>query len=641
MLQNYACFSPWPGLIYLTMRRKQDTDEHGKLALSLAALGIVFGDIGTSPLYAFKACFQGPPSVAPTPENVLGLLSLFFWSLIIVISLKYVLFVMRADNHGEGGLFALYALLPGSRDPAGKGKGLMLLALFGSALLYGDGFITPAISVLSALEGLAVAAPSTDAYIVPVTCVVLACLFLIQQRGTAAIGKLFGPVMLLWFAVLGVMGAAWIVREPQVLLALRPYYAAHFFMQNGATGFLLLGAVVLCVTGGEALYADMGHFGRIPIQLAWYGAALPGLVLNYFGQGARILRHAGAATDPFYGMAPKFLIYPLTILATAAAIIASQAIISGVFSLTRQAIQLGYLPRLHILHTSDETEGQIFVPEANWLMAVVCLILVLNFRTSEHLAGAYGIAITATMAVTSIMYGMYLVQVRSAPKIPAFLLTGVFLVFDLSFFGANAPKIVHGGWIPVLTAVLAMIVMISWKYGRLRLKELTANESTQMQDLLERLEADPPPRVPGMAVFMTLQTRFAPPVLLWHLQRNKSLHQNVVLLTIVFEPVPYLNVQENLVVKVLGQGFHRLIARCGFMQSPRVPLLLGYAYQAGLKVNPQDITYYISRETIVPPKHGRLKYTLFRLMNRNAMSPALYFDIPSDQIIELGVQVAL
>ncbi|MFW5488949.1 MAG: potassium transporter Kup [Desulfovibrio sp.] len=614
----------------------QNTDETPpQIVLSLAALGVVFGDIGTSPLYAFKACFNGPHGLPLTPENVVGILSLIFWSLLVVIGLKYTTFVMRADNKGEGGIFALFALLPASGK---RYKTVMAVALFGAALLYGDGFITPAISVLSALEGLDVATRAADAYVEPITCVILFVLFLAQRHGTSRIGSIFGPVMLLWFLVLGVLGVRTIALHPDVFVALNPMQAVDFFLRNGVAGAVVLGAVVLCVTGGEALYADMGHFGRKPIVLAWYCLVLPALCINYFGQGALILTHPETVTDPFYGLVPRMLLYPMVGLSALATVIASQAVISGAFSLTRQAIQLGYLPRIVVTHTSESSEGQVYCPAVNYVMMVVCIILVLIFHNSEALAGAYGMAITATMVITTWLFGLYLRSIRGW-SLPAVLgLCTVFMVFDLGFFAANLTKLTAGGWIPLLVGAAVMGIMLSWRNGRrvtrLQLEEMQMSE----EDFLAEVHNRQPPRVPGAGVILTVSPINIPPILVRHLRLNKALHERVILLSIITEPVPRVESSKRLVIRMMDDGLVRVIARYGFMQQPNVPLTLANAYNAGLQVDPGDITYYLGRElfSFDSMRRGR---TLYRFMAINAVNPALYFGIPRSQVIEMGIAV--
>ncbi|HEV2844700.1 MAG TPA: KUP/HAK/KT family potassium transporter, partial [Thermoanaerobaculia bacterium] len=508
------------------------TDLRYLLGLSLGALGIVYGDIGTSPLYALRECFHGPHAVPPSHDNVLGVLSLVFWSLVIIISIKYLVFVMRADNRGEGGILALMALVPPRYREARSGQWVLVaMGLFGAALLYGDGMITPAISVLSAVEGLEVATPFFNPYIVPITLVILLVLFAIQRRGTAGIGALFGPVMILWFATLAVLGAFWIVRVPAVLAAVNPGHAVRFFAQNGWQGFLVLGSVFLVVTGGEALYADMGHFGRRPIRLAWFTLVLPALLLNYFGQGALLLTHPDAAENPFYELArrlaPDWILYPMVILATAATVIASQAVISGAFSLTRQAVQLGYIPRMEIIHTSGREIGQIYIPSINWLLMLSTFGLVLGFQKSTNLAAAYGVAVTATMVITTLLACMVALRLWNWKPALVLPVTAVFLLLDSSFFGANIIKLADGGWFPLLVGLVIYTLMATWKKGRQILAERLADGALPFEQFVASVGPEGPRRVSGTAVFMARDPRGTPTALLHNLKHNKVLHARV------------------------------------------------------------------------------------------------------------------
>ncbi len=607
--------------------------------LALAALGIVFGDIGTSPLYALKACFSGFHAVPVTELNVLGVLSLIFWSLTVVISLKYVTFIMRADNQGEGGVVALFSLLP--KEWRTKRKWVVVVALFGAALLYGDGFITPAISVLSALEGLSVVTTTATPYVVPLTCLVLTGLFCVQRLGTSRIGRIFGPVMLIWFLVLGVLGVLHIIDNPNVLTALNPVFAMQFFTHNGQEATIVLGAVVLCITGGEALYADMGHFGRKPIQLAWYAFAMPALLLNYFGQGALLLSDPTAAVSPFYSMAPRALLIPMVALSTCATIIASQAVISGVFSLTRQAIQLGYLPRVHILHTSNESEGQIYCPMANWLMAVICILLVVGFESSENLAGAYGIAITSTMCITTVLYFEYLRRVRKWSLATAIPLCLFFLIFDFGFFGANLAKLDGGGWIPLTVAGIICLIMMIWARGRAAIWQQIKGLSIPLDELADLMKKRNIIRTPGTAVFLTLSPRGTPPILIHFLKLTGTLSKNVILFSIITEPVPYVYGGERLVIKVLENGINRVIARYGFAESPDIQLEMQKLRSLGITTHAESTVYYLGRETLITHTRPRFWKTLYSFMSRSSMSPPLYFRIPPKQVIEIGMQVEL
>jgi KUP system potassium uptake protein len=556
-----------------------------------------------------------------------------------VISIKYVSFVMRADNQGEGGIVALFSLLP-EEWRAGR-PWVMVAALFGAALLYGDGFITPSISVLAALEGLSAVTARADAFVVPATCAVLVLLFAFQSQGTQRIGRVFGPVMLLWFLVLAWLGARQIVHVPAVLAALDPSHAVRFFIHNGWTGAIVLGAVVLCITGGEALYADMGHFGRRPIRLAWYGVAMPALLVNYFGQGALLLADHGAAATPFYGLVPRWMLIPMVVLATCATIIASQAIISGVYSLTRQAVQLGYLPRVRITHTSDEAEGQIYCPMANWLMAAACLLLVVSFRTSDSLAGAYGIAITSTMCITTVLYFIYLRQVRGWSLMGTAALCAFFMLFDLGFLGANLSKLFGGGWIPLAVAGAICLTMLTWARGRAVVRERLDAYRIPLDQLPALLEERHVARTPGTSVFLSASPRDTPPALLHHIRLTGQLKEHVLLFSAITEPVPRVDEDERLVVKVLDTGISRVVARYGFAESPNVPLVMQEVESLNLASHMEDMVYFLGRETLTADARPRLWKAFYIFMARNSTSPIRYFRIPADRVIEIGMQVEL
>ncbi|WP_438030300.1 potassium transporter Kup [Sorangium sp. So ce233] len=620
----------------------------GAAALALAALGVVFGDIGTSPLYALKECVSPTHGVPPTPGNVLGVLSLIFWSLMMVVTVKYVTFITRADNDGEGGILALLALVPErlrtrGTDGVGWVAGLVVL---GAALLYGDGVITPAISVLSAMEGLAVATTALEPLVVPLTCAILVGLFSVQRWGTARVGKIFGPIMVLWFTALAALGLAFIARNPAVLAALSPVHAARFFADHGLHGVAILGSVVLVITGGEALYADMGHFGRGPIRLAWYGLALPALALNYFGQGALLLQAPEAAANPFFAMVPKGpLTYALVALSAMATVIASQALISGAYSLTHQAIQLGYLPRTQVLHTSSTAEGQIYIPATNWALAAGCLALVLIFRRSSGLAAAYGLAVTGTMGITSIVYFVVLRRTWGVSLDRALPLLLLFLALDLPFLGANLLKFLDGGYVPVVIAAVLFAMMVIWKRGRALLVERFARAVPSVEAFVRGLDASCRARVPGTAVFLSSRTGKTPYVLAHHLKHTKVLHETVVLLTVVTEHVPRVADEDRLDLTSLDKGVHRLIIRSGFMQSTDVPALLRRAAaKHGLPIDFADVTYYLGRETILATDRGRMgrvAETIFAVMARNAGAVPGYFKLPPERVVELGVQVDL
>jgi KUP system potassium uptake protein len=626
--------------------------DAGDLAkLSLGALGVVYGDIGTSPLYAIKECFAADHGVAPSPENVLGILSLAFWSLVLVVVVKYIVFVLRADHHGEGGILALLALVTEHRShpkPGEPGRkrhvSLILLGLVGASLLLADGMITPAVSVLGALEGLQVATPGVKPLIVPAAVGILLALFLFQRRGTGGIAAVFGPVTLLWFAAIALLGARSVLATPEVLAALGPWHAARFFARNGAHGFLILGAVVLCITGAEALYADLGHFGRRPIRLAWFVAVFPALVASYFGQGALLLRSGAAIQNPFFELAPGPLLYPLVAIATAAAIIASQAMISGAFSLAQQAVQLGYLPRLTIVHTSGEARGQIYVPEINGFLLVACLTLVVAFRTTTALAAAYGIAVIGTMVCTSLL--MYQVARRRWrwSELAAAVLVGLFLAVDLPFLAANLVKFAHGGWVPVLFGFLMLVVMTTWRAGRKALHAQAQGAALPLDHFIAELERNPPHRVAGTAVFLTSEMGVAPGVLLHHFKHNKVLHRQVVLLTIVTEGMPEVPRKDRVAVREMGQGFWEAIAHYGFMETPNVPRILSKCGAFGLQVDPAQSSYFLGRETLLPTGRGRIarwRKRLFIVLARNARPANAFFRIPANRVVELGAQVEL
>jgi len=583
--------------------------------------------------------------VAATHDNVLGVLSLIFWSLTLIISIKYILFVMRADNNGEGGILALLALVAQAPDAKRKSRAMLIaLGLFGAALLYGDGMITPAISVLGAVEGLEIATHIFEPYIVPITLVILVSLFMIQSRGTTHVGMLFGPVMVVWFITIGFLGLTWIVREPRVLTAFNPIHGLSFFLANGWHGFVVLGAVFLVVTGGEALYADMGHFGRKPIRLAWFSIVLPALFLNYLGQGAMILLDPAAASSPFYFMAPRWGLLPLVVLATMAAIIASQALISGAFSLTRQAIQLGYSPRLDIAYTSAHHQGQIYVPQVNWALMIATLGLVLGFRSSSALAAAYGIAVTLTMLITTMLAylvarGAWGVRRPVAGSIALF-----FFLIELAFFGANLTKVAHGGWFPLIVGALIYTVLSTWKAGRKLLAERMRERLYPFDRFLQDIEAYPPQRVTGTAIFMTSNLQGTPPTLLHNLQHNKVLHERVILLTVVTSDIPHVSSDRRAEVEPLGHGFYRLTLRYGFMEEPDVPEALGQASARGFPVDLADTTFFLGVETLLATRRPGLplwRERLFVLIARNAVRANAFFKIPPERVVELGMQVEL
>jgi KUP system potassium uptake protein len=626
--------------------------------LAFGALGVVYGDIGTSPLYAFKECFFGPYSFPVTTANVLGILSLIFWSLNFVVTFKYLSMVMRADNRGEGGILALLALVRPAGPLTATGRLLIATGLFGSALLYGDGIITPAISVLSAVEGLRVATPALEHWVVPVAFLIILALFALQRRGTAGVGAVFGPVTATWFICIAVLGIMGISREPGVLRAIDPRYAVDFFTREGLTGITILAAIILVVTGGEALYADMGHFGRRPIRLAWFALVLPALVLNYFGQGALILNDPGAARNPFYALVPSWALYPMVGIATAAAVVASQALISGAFSLTRQAIQLGYCPRMKIVHTSSSTIGQIYMPTVNTILMVACLGLVVAFQNASALALTYGVALSGTMTITTILFAIVMRKLWGWSKWKVGGITLLFLVVDLAFVGANLLKVPNGGWLPLLVAAVVYLLMSTWKKGRIRLSALVRENTLPMELFLDDIRRSRPYRVPGTAVFMTSDSGGAPPVLLHHLKHNKVLHEKVMLMSVRTEEIPQVSGRDRVKCSELGEGFYLVIARYGFMETPDVPEVLrslGQVEENGkpVAVKLADTTFYLGRETLIATtskrrtdgavpegrRLGRWRKKLFILMARNAQSATVYFGLPPNRVVELGAQI--
>jgi len=613
--------------------------------LSLGALGVVYGDIGTSPLYALRECFHGEYAVLATPGNVLGVLSLVVWSLVALISVKYLGFVLRADNRGEGGILALVALLvPRAAPAAGRSQQLALLGLFGAALLYGDSMITPAISVLSAAEGLEVATPAFERLVVPATVAILVGLFAIQPWGTGRVGRLFGPVTLVWFATLALLGIGGIVRDPSVLAAVNPWYAVRFFADNGAHGLVVLAAVFLVVTGGEALYADMGHFGRRPIRAAWLAVVLPGLLLNYFGQGALLLQDPEASTNPFYRLAPAWALYPLVALATAATVIASQAVISGAFSLTHQAIQLGYSPRLSVRHTSESESGQIYVAPVNWALMLAACALVVGFGSSTNLAAAYGMAVTANMVLTTLLL-CAVARRRWGWGLGALALGAAFLPMDLAFLGSNLLKITHGGWFSLAVAAFAFTLMATWKRGRQVLQTRLEETALPIDLFLPDLDTAKLPRASHTAVFLTGDPQGTPHALLHNIKHNQVVHQQTVFLTLVTEDVPTVEERDRLTVKPLGQGFFRVVAHHGFMEVPNVPALMERLRSVhGLSIDHARTSYFLGREKLIAAGHSgmaRWRELLFSLMSQNAQSATTYFRIPPNQVVELGAQVEL
>lgn len=617
----------------------------GLVGLTLGALGIVYGDIGTSPLYAVKECFHGIHAVALTRANVLGVLSLVFWSLMVVITIKYVTFILRAGNRGEGGMFALLELLPKGPALARLTPYLTFLGLCGAALLYGDGVITPAISVLSAVEGLNTATDAAGPFILPITCLILFGIFAVQRHGTAGIGRVFGPVMLVWFTVIGGIGLMHIFEDTSVLSAISPLPAIRFFAENHLHGLVVLGSVVLCITGGEALYADMGHLGAGPIRLSWLTLVGPALVLNYFGQGAGLLARPEIAANPFYGIVPREMLYPMVALATLATVIASQAMISGVFSLTRQAIQLGVCPRLRIIHTSPDFQGQIYIPEINFALMWACIGIVLIFKESSRLAAAYGIAVTASMTVTSILYFFVARFAWKRPWWQVVLPVGVFLSFDLAYFFSNLLKILDGGWFTMCIAAVIVVAMVTWRDGRKALHGRFLAVSIPLDAFLADVARKNPLRVPGTAVFMSVSPTGTPLTILHSFKHIRVLHEHVVILTVTSADTPSVDPGERLAITDLGQGFQRVVARYGFMETPNVPELMAQARAMGLAADsPGETTYFLGRETLLTTGRSGLaswRKRLFAVMSQNARPATTYFGIPPGRVVELGVQVEL
>lgn len=623
--------------------------HHGQasspLGLLVATVGVVYGDIGTSPLYTLKEVFAGHYGVQANHDGVLGILSLIFWSLIWVVSIKYVLFILRADNQGEGGVIALTALASRASQAYPRLKALLiLLGLFGAALFYGDSMITPAISVLSAVEGLEIAFDGLSHWVVPLALILLIALFLIQKRGTAQIGILFGPIMVLWFSVLGVLGIYGILQRPEVLKALNPYWGVHFFIVHPAIGLAILGAVVLALTGAEALYADMGHFGRKPVARAWFGLVLPGLVLNYFGQGALLLENPEAARNPFYLLAPSWALLPMVGLSTLATVIASQAVISGAFSITRQAVQLGYVPRMHIQHTSSQEQGQIYIGTVNWALMVGVVLLVLGFESSGALASAYGVAVTGTMLITTLLVTAVMLLLWKTPRWLAIPVLVGFLLVDSLFFAANVPKIIEGGAFPVVAGIALFALMTTWKRGRQILMERLDESALPLPLFIGSIRSQPPHRVQGTAVFLTARPDAVPHALLHNLLHNQVLHEQVVLLTVVTEDQPRVSPDRRFEVDAYGDGFFRVLLHFGFTEEPDVPAALALCHLSELDFSPMRTTYFLSRETVIPTRRmgmARWREVLFAFLMKTANSNLRYFNLPLNRVIELGTQIEI
>ncbi|KGA22939.1 low affinity potassium transporter Kup [Pectobacterium brasiliense] len=612
-------------------------------AVTLAAIGVVYGDIGTSPLYTLRECLSGQFGFGVEPDSVFGFLSLIFWLLVLVVSLKYLTYVMRADNAGEGGILTLMSLA-GRNTSDRMTSVLVIMGLIGGSFFYGEVVITPAISVMSAMEGLEIAAPSMDSYIVPLSIVVLTLLFIIQKHGTGSVGKLFAPVMLIWFLTLGVLGARSIIANPEVLQALNPMYAVRFFIEYKAVSFFALGAVVLAITGVEALYADMGHFGKFPIRLAWFTVVLPSLVLNYFGQGALLLKDPEAIKNPFFLLAPDWALIPLMILATLATIIASQAVISGVFSLTRQAVRLGYLPPMRIVHTSDMESGQIYIPAINWMLYIAVVIVIVSFEHSSNLAAAYGIAVTGTMVITSILFCTVAVKNWLWNRYLAWMLLAGLLIIDVPMFLANVVKILSGGWLPLALGMVMFIIMTTWKSERFRLLRRLHEHGNSLDAMIASLEKTPPTRVPGTAVYFSRATRVIPFALLHNLKHNKILHERVVLLTMRTEDAPYVLNARRVTVEQLSPTFWRVIANYGWRETPDVEEVFQRCWQDGLTCQMMETSFFMSNESLIigeRPWYLRLRGKLFMMLSRNALRAADQFEIPPNRLIELGIQVEI
>lgn len=622
-------------------------EAHGKelAALSLAALGVVFGDIGTSPLYAMRECFHGEYGIATTPDNVFGVLSLIFWALLLIVSLKYLGFILRADNEGEGGVLALTALIKPKNLKRHTPRWVLVgTGLFAACLMYGDGMITPAISVLSAVEGVQNITPLFESFVIPATIIILAGLFLLQKRGTAKVGRLFGPVMLLWFTMLAALGIGQIVKCPQVLAAVFPWHGVYFLLENKMHGFIVLGAVFLAVTGAEAIYADMGHFGRRPIRMVWFLAAFPALVLNYFGQGALLLISPEKSDHPFYAMVPDWAMIPMVLLATFATIIASQAVITGSFSLTRQAIQLGYLPRLRITHTSSSHMGQIYVGPVNWALMLCTIGLVLGFQSSSKLAAAYGVAVSATMLITTTLFFVVASKRWKWNPLTAGLLTALFFMVDLPFFGANMSKIFHGAWFALAIGGIFFLVMLTWEQGREILGKRMRSLTPRLDKFMEMLTNTPPQRINGQAVFLTRSHDIVPAALMHNLKHNKILHSEVVFLNIRTEEIPRVPNFEKIEAEKLGNGLYRIIAHYGFMEEPKIDTIFTLSRSKGVNLEMRDASFFLGREKLSigeKPEMWRWRAQLFLFLARNAMDAAAFFDIPADQVIEVGIQLEL
>ncbi|MBU9810997.1 low affinity potassium transporter Kup [Rahnella sp. C60] len=621
---------------------KQTKNKSSLLTVTVACIGVVYGDIGTSPLYTLRECLTGQAGITMTQSSLFGFLSLIFWLLMLVVSVKYISFVMRADNGGEGGILTLMALAIRNLNPRWI-PFIMFIGLVGGSFFYGDGVITPAISVLSAIEGLEIIEPSLDRFIIPFSIAVLTLLFFIQKNGTGSVGKIFAPVMVIWFLTLGALGISGIVHNPQVLQALNPYWAMHFFVEFKTVSFFALGMVVLSVTGGEALYADMGHFGKKPIRIAWFILVGPSLVMNYFGQGALLLSEPETIKNPFFLLAPDWALVPLLVLATLATVIASQAVISGVFSLTRQAVRMGYLPPMRIIYTSDVESGQIYIPVVNWLLYFAVLIAIVSFRHSSNLASAYGIVVTGTMVITSVLIGIVMIKNWGWKRWAGGLVIMAMLLIDVPLFAANLSKLFSGGWLPVTIGVAILVIMLTWKTERSRLLRRLRQDPEALEALITSLEKSPPQRVPGTAVVMSRGQYEVPLVLLHNLKHNKILHERVVLLTIVTEDVPYVHNVQRVIIEQLSPAFWRVIARYGWREKPNVTDILYRCGLEGLKSNMNETSFFMSRDTFIlgepRPWYLKARGKLFQVLQRNSLRAPEHYHIPPNRVIELGAVV--
>jgi KUP system potassium uptake protein len=620
--------------------------QHSLPTLAIAAIGVVFGDIGTSPLYSLKEAFSPAHGIALTNQSILGVISLLFWAIVVVVSIKYVLFVMRADNNGEGGVLALMALSLRPFSAKSRVTGvLMMLGIFGACMFYGDAVITPAISVMSAVEGLEIATPHLSHLVLPITMVILVALFWIQRHGTSLVGKLFGPIMLVWFATLAVLGVNHIVRAPQIIAALNPYYALSFMHAHMLQAYVVLGSVFLVLTGAEALYADMGHFGVRPIRLAWYVLVMPSLVLNYFGQGALLMQNPQAIANPFFLMAPQWALLPLVVLSTVATVIASQAVISGAYSLTSQAIQLGYVPRMKVLHTSELAIGQIYVPVVNWLLLFIILCVVVGFKSSDNLAAAYGIAVTTTMVITTVLACVVMVEVWNWNKALVAVIIATFMAVDLAFFGANLLKVAEGGWLPLGIGALLFFLLMTWYKGRMLVKERTAADGIPLAPFVQGLLAHPPHRVSGTAIYLTGSDALVPVSLLHNLKHNKVLHERTIFLTFVTRDIPYIKDDERITLKEVGGGLFLVRAVYGFNETPDVKAVLFELERVyGMQFELMDTSFFLARETVVPtqlPGMSILRERVFAWMHQNAAKPTDFFRIPANRVVELGTKIEI